>query len=226
MPFGLTNAPATFQRMMESALSGLQWTSCLIYLYDVIVFGKTFTESLQRLESILQRLRSASLKLKPTKCHLFQVSVKFLGHVLSKEGILPDQANTAKILAWEQPNDETDVRSFLGMRRRHIQNYSKVARFLINLTCKGQKFHWTSEPVNAQRPWSICSRSWWVWKLWRILITMAYSYWTLMPAIGAKLLRHWQRTASCPFTNITNTTCWAGGSMWGLITRPWGGYLA
>ena len=44
MPFGLCNAPATFQRLMDVALSGLQWTSCLIYLDDVLIFGRSFDE--------------------------------------------------------------------------------------------------------------------------------------------------------------------------------------
>ena len=82
MPFGLTNAPATFQRMMEIALSGLQWSSCLIYLDDVIVFGRNTEEHLVRLGQVLQRIRQAGLKLKPSKCHLCQTEVAFLGRSL------------------------------------------------------------------------------------------------------------------------------------------------
>ena len=54
MPFSLKTAPQTYQRLMKLALSGLQWTACLIYLDDVIVYGKTFDEHLQRLSMILQ----------------------------------------------------------------------------------------------------------------------------------------------------------------------------
>ena len=71
MPFGLTNAPATFQRVMEVACRGLQWSSCLIYLDDVLIFGKTPEQHAQRLQLVLERIRMAGLKLKPEKCELF-----------------------------------------------------------------------------------------------------------------------------------------------------------
>ena len=80
MPFGLTNAPATFQRVMELALNGLQWDICLIYLDDILIFSRTFTEHLQRLKQVVHRIKEAGLKLKPEKCHLFQEEVIFLGH--------------------------------------------------------------------------------------------------------------------------------------------------
>ncbi len=98
MPFGLKIAPATYQRLMELALSGLQWTSCLIYLDDIIVFGKTFHEHLSRLAAVLQRFHKASLKLKLEKYNFFETEVKFLWHVLTPEGVLPDPENEKKIL--------------------------------------------------------------------------------------------------------------------------------
>ena len=64
MPFGLCNAPATFERLMETLLSGLQWDICLIYLDDIIVIAKSFNEMLQNLETVFQRLSSAGLKIK------------------------------------------------------------------------------------------------------------------------------------------------------------------
>ena len=63
MPFGLCNAPATFERLMERVLAGLHWKTLLVYLDDVIVFGKTFDEELQRLREVFQRMRAASLKI-------------------------------------------------------------------------------------------------------------------------------------------------------------------
>ena len=71
MPFGLSCAPATFQRLMETCLSGLQWEKCLIYLDDIIVVGKTFDQMITNLRSVFDRLVSAGLKLKPKKCTLF-----------------------------------------------------------------------------------------------------------------------------------------------------------
>ena len=59
MPLGLAIAPATFERLMEKVLSGLQWDTLLIYLDDIIVFGKTFDDELGRLRKVFERLRSA-----------------------------------------------------------------------------------------------------------------------------------------------------------------------
>ena len=78
LPFGLCNAPATFERLMEAVLAGLQWEICLIYLDDIITFGKTFDEAVENLQQVLERLRNAGLKLKPKKCDLFAKSVSFL----------------------------------------------------------------------------------------------------------------------------------------------------
>ena len=78
LSFGLANAPSTFERLMENVLRGLQWVECLLYMDDIIVPSKTVSEGLSRLEHILQRLQQANLKLKPSKCVLFQKQVNSL----------------------------------------------------------------------------------------------------------------------------------------------------
>jgi len=78
MPFGLCNSGATFQRLMDVALSGLHFHVCLVYVDDVILFSVTAEEHLERLIIVLGRLRLTGLKLKPEKCALFQKSVSFL----------------------------------------------------------------------------------------------------------------------------------------------------
>ena len=65
MPFGLTNAPATFQRLMESCLGELHLNWCIIYLDDIIVFSRTPGEHVHRLRAVFEKLKAASLKLKP-----------------------------------------------------------------------------------------------------------------------------------------------------------------
>ena len=114
MPFGLANAPATFSRLMEMVLRGLNWERCLVYLNDIIVFGKSFEEALANLVQVFERLRKAGLKLKPSKCSLFQTSVKFLGHVVSKEGVACDPDKIDCVRDWETPKCVTEVRSFVG----------------------------------------------------------------------------------------------------------------
>ena len=75
MPFSLCNAPATFERLMESVLGDLQWSKCLVYLDDIISFGRDFLQALDNLREVFKRLRCAGLKLKPKKCQLFRKEV-------------------------------------------------------------------------------------------------------------------------------------------------------
>ena len=148
MPMGLTNSPATFQRLMELALSGLQWHTCLIYLDDIVVFGSNFDEHLQRVQEVLERIRTAGLKLKPEKCQLVQKEVDFLGHLVSAEGLRPNPHNIAKVEQWPVPTNVTDVRRILGLGnyyRRFVKNYSQLVRPLTDLTRKGASFVWTAD---------------------------------------------------------------------------------
>ena len=104
MPFGLCNSPATFQRLMDMVLTGLQWNSCLVYLDDVIILGTTFHHHLQNLHLVLGRIKEAGLKLKPSKCSFFQEKVKYLGHIVSKDGVAADPEKIEKVKQWPVPH--------------------------------------------------------------------------------------------------------------------------
>ena len=152
MPFGLCNAPSTFERLMETVLTGLHWKILLIYLDDIIIFGASVEEVVDRLKIVLERLRSANLKLKPKKCHLFQKEVLYLGHVVSEAGVSTDPAKIDTIKTWPKPTNVTDVRSFLGLAsyyRRYIKGFAHTARPLHALTQKGKEFIWSEECENA-----------------------------------------------------------------------------
>ena len=90
MPFGLCNAPATFERLMEMVLKGYLWTRCMVYIDDVIIYGRSFGETCENLRLVLERMRVAGLKLKPSKCTLFRRELLYLGFVVSGKGIHPD----------------------------------------------------------------------------------------------------------------------------------------
>lgn len=75
MPFGLCNAPATFQHLMDCVLAGLQWSSRLVYINDIIIIGRSFEEHLHHLQQVLDHLKSAGLKIQPIKCHFLQQKV-------------------------------------------------------------------------------------------------------------------------------------------------------
>ena len=121
---------------------GVQWTQCLVYLDDVIIIGQDFEE---HLSSVLQKLREAGLRLKPSKCSFCRESVSYLGHIVSREGVTTDPA---KVTSWPTPKSVQEVQQFLGLSsycRRFVRNFVEIAHPLHRLTEHGRKFAWTLE---------------------------------------------------------------------------------
>ena len=145
MPFGLCNAPATFQRLMEYVLAGLQWEHCLVYLDDIIVFSETFKEHITRLSGVFDRLRNAGLKLKPKKCCFARSSVQYLGHIVSRRGLEAEKSKVQAVRDYPRPTNATEVRSFLGLvgyYRRFVRGFSTIANPLFNLERRATQFYW------------------------------------------------------------------------------------
>ncbi|CAC5390809.1 Retrovirus-related Pol polyprotein from transposon 297,Retrovirus-related Pol polyprotein from transposon 17.6,Retrovirus-related Pol polyprotein from transposon 412 [Mytilus coruscus] len=134
LPFGLSNSPHTFQLVMSEALRGINW--------------KKRTEHLHHLTILFQKLREVNLKLKPTKCTFAAKEVKFLGHVLSKDGIAVDTTKIDAVKTFPVPQNITDVRAFLGLAnyyRKFVKGFSKIASPLHRLLVKGAKFIWDND---------------------------------------------------------------------------------
>ena len=115
MAFGLCNAPSCFQHLMKCVLRGLNWKIALIYLDDVLVYSRTSEDHLQHLRLAFEHFREANLKLKSKKCHLGQKKVKYLGHVISKDGIRPDPEKISAIKEYPVPRTVKEIRAFLGL---------------------------------------------------------------------------------------------------------------
>ena len=123
-----------------------------MYLDDILVFGPDFGTTLARLESVLDRLGEAGLKLKAKKCQLFQEEIPYLGHIVSAAGIGVDPAKCQQVRDWPVPRDLHEVRSFVGLcsyYRRHIQGFTELAAPLYELATKGTDFEWTERRHEA-----------------------------------------------------------------------------
>ena len=145
MPFGLCNSPAVYQRAMEECLEGLLHKFCHVFLDDVIVGSSSFEEQIQHLDQVFQRISNARMKLSPMKCNFMKKEVKYVGHIVSEEGISTDPEKVKKVADWPVPTTRDEVRTFLGFTgyfRRFIKSYADTARPLNDLlvgNCNSKK---------------------------------------------------------------------------------------
>lgn len=151
MPFGLINAPATFQRVMNQALTGTIGSECFVYLDDIIVFSNDFETHLRKLNTIFQRLKEHKLLIQLDKTEFLKTHVLYLGHTLSADGLGLQQIKVDKIANYPRPTNVKEVQRLLGMTgyyRRFIANYSKKTKSLTQLTRKGIPFQWSEQHEN------------------------------------------------------------------------------
>ncbi|KAL3987009.1 ubiquitin carboxyl-terminal hydrolase 12/46 [Sarotherodon galilaeus] len=137
MPQGVTNAPSTFQRLMEKCMGEMNLKEVLVFIDDLIIFAPTLEEHERRLLKVLHRLKEFGLKLSVEKCMFFQKTVKYLGHVVSKDGVQTDPDKIETLKSWPVPKNLKELRSFLGFAgyyRRFIQGYSNIVKPLHDLT--------------------------------------------------------------------------------------------
>jgi len=155
MPFGLTNAPALFQRLMERVLSGVHLRTALVYLDDIVVFGASIAELKRRLEEVFRKIEAAGLKLKAKKCVLFCQELKYLGHIVSQEGIRCDPEMLSPIKDWEPPKNVKELQKFLGFAnfyRRFVEGFAKTAQPLTELLGGSTQKRGT-KPAKVAKPW-------------------------------------------------------------------------
>lgn len=153
IPFGLTGAPGIFQAFMNEALEGLRDKCCLPYLDDILVYSNSFESHLSDLKRVLHRMKEKGLKLKPSKCHIFQKQIRYLGHLVTTHGHTVDPSDQEAVLKLKDQKFQTvgDVRKvmgFIGYYRCYIPNFSRRAKPIYDLlkdendatlSCKKQK---------------------------------------------------------------------------------------
>ena len=148
MPFGLKNAPATFQRLMDQILTGLQGTELFVYLDDVVIYARSLQEHLVKFKKLAGRLQKAGLQLQTNKCEFLCKEVSYLGHIISEDGVKPDPKKLDAVWKFPIPKTDKNVKQFLGLAgyyRRFIQGFSKIAKPLTELLKNNVKFHWSKE---------------------------------------------------------------------------------
>ena len=134
MPFSLCNAPSAFQRLMNRVLFGLNPEDgpmfVAVYLDDVLIFSRTMEKHLVHLQLVLDRIIQAGLKLKPLKCHFVKQEVRYLGHILTPDGLKPNDDQLLAVKGYPPPQNVKELQRFLGLAsyyRRFIKQFAKIA---------------------------------------------------------------------------------------------------
>ena len=131
MPFGLGWVPGTFQRLMNRVLQEFLGEFVAVYLDDIIIYSKgSFENHLDHLHQVFSALQQSHLKIKLKKYHFCLSNIKFLGHVVGRNGILPDFEKIDKVKNFPVPQNLTQLRAALGLfsyYRKFIKDFSKIA---------------------------------------------------------------------------------------------------
>ena len=152
LPYGLNNAASIFQQMAAKLLSGCEQFA-IAYIDDILIFTKSdLYDHLQHVEVILNKLKQHKLRLKLSKCFFAKSEIDYLGFVISKNGLKPNDQKVQAIKSLRPPTTVKQVRSFIGMTtwyRQFIPNFAGCAEPLINLTKKYAKFIWDDKCERA-----------------------------------------------------------------------------
>ena len=130
MSFGLCNMLATFQHLMTNCLGELNYSTCLVYLNDIVIYLSTQEEHIKWLQAILKLFRLHELKLKPSKCEFSQEKIEYLGHSVSSKGVWPSRDNLKAIVKYPKPMMYTAIQGFVGLvghYRCFIKDFTRIA---------------------------------------------------------------------------------------------------
>ena len=148
LSFGLTNAPAIFQRVMNSVFAPYLGKFVLVYLDDILVMSSTPKEHIEHLRLVFETLRKHRLYAKLKKCEFNRAELKFLGHIVGRDGVAPDPAKVEVVQKWPVPKSVKELRGFLGLAnyfRKFIPHYSTIASPLTALTSDStaEAYNWS-----------------------------------------------------------------------------------
>ncbi|RYA68684.1 hypothetical protein DD592_26760, partial [Enterobacter cloacae complex sp. 2DZ2F20B] len=130
LPMGLKISPSAFSRAMTIAMAGLNYTSCLVYMDDIVIFGNNLLNHNKNLVKVLGRLRQVKLRINPNKCEFLKKEILYLGHVISATGISPDPEKIRVIQNYPVPKDAKETKRFVAFAnyyRRYIKNFAYIA---------------------------------------------------------------------------------------------------
>ncbi|GFU74461.1 retrovirus-related Pol polyprotein from transposon opus [Trichonephila clavipes] len=152
MPFSFSEAPPNFQKAIEIILKPNLGRYVSVYMDDVIISSPLFTHSVKHLKEVFKLLQEAGLTFNKDKCHFASEKLKYLGLVISKEGIRTDGTKVNAITQMKPPKNAREIATFLGMigwYQKFIKNYTDLCEPLYRLKGKSVKFIWSNDEQTA-----------------------------------------------------------------------------
>ena len=114
MPFGLTGGQASWQRFINDLLWEYLNEFCTAYLDDILIYSTSMKKHRQHVRKVLTKLREAGIPADVDKCEFYVTETKYLGLIVSTEGIKIDPSKVDAIKWWDTPTCVREVRSFIG----------------------------------------------------------------------------------------------------------------
>ncbi|GFS73243.1 retrovirus-related Pol polyprotein from transposon 297 [Trichonephila clavipes] len=152
MPFGLSGPAPNFQKAIDIILKPVIGRFVLVYMDDVIITLPSFKDHLDHLNQVFTLLRDAGLTLNKEKCHFARDKLKYLGLIISKDGIETDSNKIRAITEMRPPKNNREVSKCLGMTgwyQKFIPRYADICEPLYQLKKKGAKFNWSKEAQDS-----------------------------------------------------------------------------
>ncbi|KAL7873908.1 hypothetical protein SRHO_G00048780 [Serrasalmus rhombeus] len=150
LPFGINSAPEVFHRTVKQLFEGIDGLET--YIDDILVWGATIEQHDQRLRQVLERSRVKNFRLNKEKCKIGLEEIKYLGHILSKDGLKPDPSKIEAIRKMPTPECKKDVERFLGMvtfLAKFIPNMSQHTEPLRELNRDDAMWQWQAKHQQA-----------------------------------------------------------------------------
>lgn len=147
MAFRLTGAPGTFQSAMNSTLAPYLRKFVLVFFDDILIYSKSYDEHFIQLRLVLELLVKDQWLVKLSKCSFAQRQIRYLGHVISEQGVGTDPDKISAVAQWPRPVNTKEFRSFLGLAgyyRKFVRHFGFISKPLSDLLKKNSLFVWTS----------------------------------------------------------------------------------